>query len=167
MAVGRATGDERARKASEMAISSALLDVTIDGARGILFNITGGPDLSLFEVNEAAAIIKESAHPEVNLIFGAQIDEGHGRRSARHGDRDGLRTHEPSPAQDGSAADLSPAGAASAAAAAASTTTPTRAAAASDAAVQRAACAATTADATTAASSGTASAGIPCAAAAA
>ncbi len=75
MAVGHATGDERARKASEAAISSALLDVTIDGARGILFNITGGPDLSLFEVNEAAAIIKDSAHPEVNLIFGAQIDE--------------------------------------------------------------------------------------------
>ena len=75
MAVGRAQGDERARKAAESAISSALLDVTIDGARGILFNITGGTDLSLFEVNEAAAIIKESAHPEVNLIFGAQIDE--------------------------------------------------------------------------------------------
>lgn len=75
MAVGRAEGDDRARRAAEAAISSALLDVTIDGARGILFNITGGPDLSLFEVNEAAAIIKESAHPEVNLIFGAQIDE--------------------------------------------------------------------------------------------
>lgn len=75
MAVGRADGDDRARRAAEAAISSALLDVTIDGARGILFNITGGPDLSLFEVNEAAAIIKESAHPEVNLIFGAQIDE--------------------------------------------------------------------------------------------
>lgn len=78
MAVGRAEGDDRARRAAEAAISSALLDVTIDGARGILFNITGGPDLSLFEVNEAAAIIKESAHPEVNLIFGAQIDEGMG-----------------------------------------------------------------------------------------
>src|SRR5690606_8136487 len=49
-----------------------------DGARGILFNITGGPDLSLFEVNEAAALIKESAHPEVNMIFGAQIDESMG-----------------------------------------------------------------------------------------
>jgi len=78
MAVGRAEGDDRARRAAEMAISSALLDVTIDGARGILFNITGGTDLSLFEVNEAAAIIKESAHPDVNLIFGAQIDEGMG-----------------------------------------------------------------------------------------
>ncbi|MFQ3566768.1 MAG: cell division protein FtsZ [Aggregatilineales bacterium] len=78
MAVGHAEGDERARRAAENAISSALLDVTIDGARGILFNITGGPDLSLFEVNEAAAIIKESAHPEVNLIFGAQIDDSMG-----------------------------------------------------------------------------------------
>jgi len=78
MAVGRAAGDDRARRAAELAISSGLLDVTIDGARGILFNITGGTDLSLFEVNEAAAIIKESAHPEVNLIFGAQIDENMG-----------------------------------------------------------------------------------------
>jgi cell division protein FtsZ len=78
MAVGRAVGDDRARKAAEMAINSTLLDVTIDGARGILFNITGGTDLTLFEINEAAAIIKESAHPDVNLIFGAQVDEGMG-----------------------------------------------------------------------------------------
>jgi len=78
MAVGRASGDDRARKAAEAAIASGLLDVTIDGARGILFNITGGGDLSLFEVHEAAAIIKESAHPEVNMIFGAQIDENMG-----------------------------------------------------------------------------------------
>ncbi len=78
MAVGRADGDDRASRAAEAAISSGLLDVTIDGARGILFNITGGPNLSLFEVNEAAAIIKESAHPECNLIFGAQIDENMG-----------------------------------------------------------------------------------------
>ena len=78
MAVGRASGDDRARQSAEAAISSSLLDVTIDGARGILFNITGGPDMTLFEINEAAAIIKESAHPEVNLIFGAQIDESMG-----------------------------------------------------------------------------------------
>lgn len=78
MAVGRADGDDRARRAAEAAISSALLDVTIDGARGILFNITGGPSLSLFEVNEAAQLIKQSAHPEVNLIFGAQLDESMG-----------------------------------------------------------------------------------------
>ena len=75
MAVGRAAGDDRARQASEQAITSGLLDVTIDGARGILFSITGGPDMTLFEVNEAAAIIKDSAHPDCNLIFGAHIDE--------------------------------------------------------------------------------------------
>jgi cell division protein FtsZ len=74
MAVGSAKGEERAREAAEKAISSQLLDITIDGARGILFNVTGGPDLTLFEVNQAAAIIKETAHPDVNLIFGAVID---------------------------------------------------------------------------------------------
>jgi cell division protein FtsZ len=74
MAVGNAKGEERAREAAEKAISSELLDITIDGARGILFNVTGGPDLTLFEVNQAAAIIKETAHPDVNLIFGAVID---------------------------------------------------------------------------------------------
>ncbi|MEN8240558.1 MAG: cell division protein FtsZ [Chloroflexota bacterium] len=73
MAVGRATGEDRARVAAEQAITSSLLDITIDGARGILFNVTGGSDLSLFEVNTAAAIIKETAHPDVNLIFGAVI----------------------------------------------------------------------------------------------
>jgi cell division protein FtsZ len=74
MAVGHASGEDRARKAAEQAISSQLLDITIDGARGVIFNVTGGPNLSLFEVNEAAAIIKETAHPDVNLIFGAVID---------------------------------------------------------------------------------------------
>jgi len=74
MAVGEASGEDRAKKAAEQAMSSDLLDITIDGARGILFNVTGGTDLALFEVNEAAAIIKETAHPEVNLIFGAVID---------------------------------------------------------------------------------------------
>lgn len=75
MAVGQASGDDRARLAAEQAISSRLLDVTIDGARGILFNVTGGPNMSLFEVNQAAAIIRETAHPDANLIFGAVIDE--------------------------------------------------------------------------------------------
>ena len=78
MAVGQATGEDRAVKAAEMAISNQLLDVTIDGAHGILFNVTGGEDLKLFEVNQAAAIIKETAHPDVNLIFGAVIDESMG-----------------------------------------------------------------------------------------
>ncbi len=74
MAVGRASGEDRARKAAEQAIFSQLLDITIDGARGVIFNVTAGNNLSLLEVSEAAAIIKETAHPDVNLIFGAVID---------------------------------------------------------------------------------------------
>jgi cell division protein FtsZ len=75
MAIGRGSGDDRAKEAAEQALSSRLLDVTIDGARGILFNVTGGSDLSLYEINQAATIIRETAHPDVNLIFGAVIDE--------------------------------------------------------------------------------------------
>jgi len=75
MAVGFGTGEDRAQIAAEQALSSRLLDVTIDGARGILFNITGGNDLGLYEINQAASIIRETAHPDVNLIFGAVIDE--------------------------------------------------------------------------------------------
>ena len=78
MAVGQASGEDRARIAAEQAISSQLLDVTISGAHGILFNVTGGPNLSLFEVNQAAAIIKETASSDVNLIFGAVVDENMG-----------------------------------------------------------------------------------------
>ncbi len=78
MAVGQASGEDRARLAAEQAITSKLLDITIDGARGILFNVTGGPGMTLFEVNTAAAIIKETAHPDVNLIFGAVIDDNLG-----------------------------------------------------------------------------------------
>ncbi len=83
MAVGRASGEDRATLAAEQAISSQLLDITIDGARGILFNVTGGSELSLFEVNQAAAIIKETAHPDVNLIFGAVIDPALGEEELR------------------------------------------------------------------------------------
>jgi cell division protein FtsZ len=75
MAVGHGKGEDRARLAAEQALASPLLDVTIDGARGILFNVTGGSDLSLYEINLAASMIRETAHPEVNLIFGAVIDE--------------------------------------------------------------------------------------------
>lgn len=74
MAVGRGSGDDRAKSAAEQAISSQLLDITIDGARGVLFNVTGGSSMTLFEVNQAAAIIRETAHPDVNMIFGAVID---------------------------------------------------------------------------------------------
>ncbi len=75
MAVGRGTGEDRARIAAEQAISSRLLDVTIDGAQGVLFNITGGATLSLYEVNQAAEVIRETTHPDANVIFGAVIDE--------------------------------------------------------------------------------------------
>lgn len=78
MAVGIGEGEDRARVAAEQAVSSRLLDVTIDGARGILFNVTGGPDMSLYEVNLAASIIRETAHPDANLIFGAVVDESMG-----------------------------------------------------------------------------------------
>ncbi len=78
MAVGIGSGDDRARVAAEQSISSRLLEVTIDGARGILFNITGGPGMTLFEVNQAAAIIREKAHPDANMIFGAVVDENIG-----------------------------------------------------------------------------------------
>ena len=74
MAVGIGSGEDRAKTAAEQAISSKLLDITIDGARGVLFNVTGGPNMTLFEVNQAAAIIRETAHPDVNMIFGAVID---------------------------------------------------------------------------------------------
>jgi cell division protein FtsZ len=75
MAVGEGSGEDRARIAATEALSSRLLDVTIDGARGVLFNVTGGADLTLLEINQAASIIRETAHPDVNLIFGAVIDE--------------------------------------------------------------------------------------------
>ncbi len=73
MAVGRASGDDRAVQAAEAAIKSPLLDVTIDGARGVLFNVTAGDSLTLHEVYEAAEVVRRVADPEVNLIFGAVI----------------------------------------------------------------------------------------------
>ena len=75
MGVGYGSGDGRALAAARSAISSPLLESAIDGARGILLNICGGSDLSLFEVNEAATIIHEVAHPEANIIFGTVIDD--------------------------------------------------------------------------------------------
>jgi cell division protein FtsZ len=74
MAIGRAAGDGRAAAAAHHAIASPLLDVSIDGARGILFTVTGS-DYTLFEVGEAAAIIQDAADPDANIIFGAVIDE--------------------------------------------------------------------------------------------
>src|SRR5215475_10193277 len=77
MGTGVACGEDRAVEAARAAISSPLLeDLSIDGAHGVLINITGGPDLSLYEVNEASTLIQEAAHAEANIIFGAVIDDG-------------------------------------------------------------------------------------------
>src|SRR6185369_9268787 len=75
MGTGIGTGKRRATEAAETAISSPLLeDVSIDGATGILINITGGPDLTLHEVNEASSLIQQAAHEDANIIFGSVID---------------------------------------------------------------------------------------------
>ncbi|SFJ04417.1 cell division protein FtsZ [Thermoflavimicrobium dichotomicum] len=75
MGIGQATGENRATEAAKKAIMSPLLETSINGARGVLMNITGGVNLSLFEVNEAADIVMQASHPEVNMIFGAVINE--------------------------------------------------------------------------------------------
>jgi len=75
MGIGRGTGDNRAVEAARAAIDSPLLELSIDGAKGILFNITGGPDLSMYEIDEAAKIITEAADPDANVIFGSIVDE--------------------------------------------------------------------------------------------
>ncbi len=74
MGIGRASGDDRAEKAAKQAIESPLIEVSIDGARGVLFNVTGGYDMSMAEVQEAAEIITAAVSPEANIIFGATID---------------------------------------------------------------------------------------------
>jgi cell division protein FtsZ len=74
MAIGRGTGETRAADAARMAISSPLLDLSMEGAKGVLLNITGGSNLALSESNEAAAVLAQAADPEANIIFGAVID---------------------------------------------------------------------------------------------
>jgi cell division protein FtsZ len=74
MAIGRGTGESRAQDAARMAISSPLLDISMDGARGVLLNITGGNDLALSEISEAADVVAQAADPEASIIFGAVID---------------------------------------------------------------------------------------------
>lgn len=75
MGIGRATGDERAQEAAKMAISSPLVELSMEGARGVLFNISGGEDLTMSDVNEAAKVITESVDPEAKIIFGAVHDQ--------------------------------------------------------------------------------------------
>src|SRR5438445_1709052 len=100
LGIGMATGERRAIAAAEEAVSSPLLETSVEGARSILLSITGGPDLSLWEVNEAARAVSEAAHPSANIIFGAMLDEkiteecwvtvvatGYGDRPTRRGSR--------------------------------------------------------------------------------
>jgi cell division protein FtsZ len=75
MGIGSARGEDRAMQAAEKAISSPLLEAGIDGAHGVLLSISGGSDLGLFEINEAARLVSDAAHPEANIIFGAVIDD--------------------------------------------------------------------------------------------
>jgi cell division protein FtsZ len=74
MAIGRGTGDNRCIDAARQAIESPLLEISIEGAKGVLFNVTGGADLGMLEVHEAASVIQQAADPEANIIFGAVID---------------------------------------------------------------------------------------------
>ena len=90
MGIGIAGGENRAAEAAKTAISSPLLEESVEGATGILLNITGGHDLGLFEVNEAAEIVQSAADQNANIIFGAVIDDA-GRRGAGHRDRHRLR----------------------------------------------------------------------------
>ncbi|MCK9893866.1 cell division protein FtsZ [Frankia sp. AgB32] len=78
MGIGRARGDDRATVAAEQAIASPLLEASMDGAQGVLLNISGGSDLGLFEINAAAELVADAAHPEANIIFGAVIDDALG-----------------------------------------------------------------------------------------
>lgn len=75
MGIGRGSGDNRAIEAARAAIDSPLLEISIEGAKGILFNITGGTDLGMYEIDEAAKAITEASDPDANIIFGANIDE--------------------------------------------------------------------------------------------
>ena len=78
MGIGKARGDNRSLEAAKLAISSPLLEASIDGAKGVLLMLAGGSDLGLFEVNEAADVITKAAHPDANIIFGAVIDDSLG-----------------------------------------------------------------------------------------
>jgi cell division protein FtsZ len=75
LGIGMGTGDSRAVDAAKKAVESPLLETSMEGAHSILLSITGGRDLSLWEINEAAKAVSEAAHPEANIIFGAMVDE--------------------------------------------------------------------------------------------
>ena len=92
MGTGMAEGENRAMQAAQKAIASPLLeDSSVNGARGVIINVTGGPDLSLMEVNEASCVIQEAAHEDANIIFGAVVDPDAGGQGEDHRHRHRLR----------------------------------------------------------------------------
>jgi cell division protein FtsZ len=118
MGIGSARGEDRSIAAAELAISSPLLEASIDGAYGVLLSVSGGSDLGLFEIHEAANLVSEAAHPDANIIFGAVIDDALGdevrvtviaagfeggmpkkkeERTGRRGETKGLTTKKPEP----------------------------------------------------------------------
>jgi cell division protein FtsZ len=113
MGIGSARGENRAVEAAELAVSSPLLEESIDGAQGVLLSIAGGSDLGLFEINEAAAMVSEAVHADANIIFGATIDDAlgdevrvtviaagfEGGRPKRREEAPSLRRPAPKPAQ--------------------------------------------------------------------
>src|ERR687893_1290103 len=125
MGIGTSNGENRAAEAARIAISSPLIEEDVEGATGILLNMTGGKDLGLFEVNEAAEIVREAAAPNANIIFGAVIDEAqgdevrvtviatgfdHGRarpRTAREETRESVRRRDRSPRVERSSLEIS------------------------------------------------------------
>jgi cell division protein FtsZ len=111
LGIGMGTGEHRAMSAVEHAIESPLLETSLEGARSILLSVTGGPDLSLWEVNEAAKAVAEAAHPDANIIFGAMVDEKVGDQvwvtvvATGYGDRP---QHRATPSNDRIPADAEP-----------------------------------------------------------
>ena len=87
MGIGRASGDDRAVQAAQQAIESPLIEVSIDGAKGVLFNVTGGYDMSMAEIQEAAEIITSAVSPNANIIL-VRLEAGNGRRAGYYGDCD-------------------------------------------------------------------------------
>jgi len=123
MGIGSARGEDRSVAAAELAISSPLLEASVDGAYGVLLSVSGGSDLGLFEIHEAANLVSEAAHPEANIIFGAVIDDALGdevrvtviaagfeggapkkreERPARRGETSGLASKQRDPANGAS-----------------------------------------------------------------
>ena len=94
MGIGYASGENRAKEAAERALNSPLIDTEITGARGILLSIAGGDDLTLYEVNEAAEVVRAAATDDTNIIFGATIDERLDGSALDHGRGDGARREE-------------------------------------------------------------------------